>query len=46
MRSVFEGGEGVMSGGRAERSRDGGVWLPFDTEVDVKLAGETGEDFS
>lgn len=25
MRSVFEGGEGVIRGGRSERSRDSGV---------------------
>jgi hypothetical protein len=30
IRRVFEGGEGVMSGGRLERSRERGVWVPFD----------------
>ena len=37
MRSVFDGGEGVISGGRADRSRESGVWGPFDMEVDVGL---------
>ena len=43
MRSVFDGGEGVINGGRAERSRDRGVWVPFDIEVDI---GEAGGDLS
>lgn len=30
IRSVFEGGEGVISGGTEERSRERGVWVPFD----------------
>lgn len=47
MRSVFDGGEGVTNGGRAERSRESGVWVPFDMEVDVGLPdGEAGGDLS
>lgn len=47
MSSVFDGGEGVISGGRAERSRERGVWGPFDMEVDVGLSdGETGGERS
>lgn len=47
MRSVFDGGEGVTNGGRAERSRESGVWEPSDSEVDVGLAdGEAGGDLS
>lgn len=38
MRRVFDGGEGVIKGGRAERSSESGVWVPFD--VDVGLEGE------
>lgn len=37
MSSVFDGGEGVISGGSAERSRESGVWVPSDIEVDVGL---------
>ena len=37
MSSVFDGGEGVISGGSAERSRENGVWVPSDIEVDVGL---------
>lgn len=40
MRSVFDGGEGVIRGGRAERSRESGVWVPFDMDVDVGLEDE------
>lgn len=45
MRSVFDGGEGVINGGRAERSRESGVWVPLDIAVDVGLPdGEAGGD--
>lgn len=40
MRRVFEGGEGVINGGREERSSDSGVWVPFDMEADVGLEEE------
>lgn len=40
MSNVLEGGEGVTSGGRAERSRESGVWVPFDMEVDIGLPDE------
>lgn len=30
MSRVFEGGEGVMSGGMEERSSERGVWVPLD----------------
>lgn len=47
IRSVFDGGEGVINGGRAERSRESGVWVPFDMDVDVGLSdGEAGGDLS
>ena len=47
MRRVFDGGEGVISGGRADRSRESGVSEGFDMEVDVGLAdGEVGGDLS
>lgn len=32
MSRVFEGGEGVMSGGMEERSSERGVWKPLDME--------------
>ena len=45
IRRVFDGGEGVTSGGRADRSREIGVCVPFDIEVDVGLPEEeAGED--
>lgn len=45
MRSVFDGGEGVINGGRAERSRERGVWVPFDIDVGIGLPdGEAGGD--
>ena len=37
---VFEGGEGVIRGGREDRSRESGVWLPPDIEVDGEAGGE------
>ena len=40
IRRVFDGGEGVTSGGRADRSRERGVWVPFDMEVDIGLPEE------
>lgn len=47
MRSVFEGAEGVINGGRAERSRESGVWVPFDINVDVGLEdGEVGGELA
>ena len=47
MRRVFDGGEGVISGGRAERSRESDVSVGFDIEVDVGLSdGEVGGDLS
>ena len=47
MRSVFDGGEGVTNGGRAERSRESGVWVSSEGEVDVGLPeGEAGGDLS
>ena len=47
MRRVFDGGEGVISGGRAERSRESGVWVLSGIEVDVGLPdGEAGGDVS
>lgn len=47
MRSVFDGGEGVIKEGRAERSRESGVWVPIDIEVDVGLPdAEAGGDLS
>ena len=30
MRSVLDGGDGVIRGGREDRSREWGVWVPFD----------------
>lgn len=30
IRRVLEGGEGVMRGGTEERSRERGVWVPFE----------------
>jgi len=30
MRSVLDGGDGVIRGGREDRSRERGVWVPFD----------------
>lgn len=43
MRSVFDGGEGVINGGRADRSSESGVWVPFVTDVDIGLEdGEVG----
>lgn len=48
MRRVFDGGEGVIKGGREERSRERGVWVPFDMDVDGGLAddAEAGGDLS
>lgn len=47
MRSVLDGGEGAINEGRAERSRERGVWVPIDIEVDVGLSdGEAGGDLS
>ena len=47
MRRVFDGGEGVTKGGRAERSRESGVWVPLDMKVEVGLPdGETGGELS
>ena len=44
MRRVFDGGEGATKGGIDERSRESGVWLPFE---EAGLDGETGgESFS
>lgn len=42
IRSVLEGGDGVVRGGREERSRDSGVRVPFDSgeeEVDGEERG-------
>lgn len=39
MRSVFDGGEGWMRGGRSERSRVSGVLRPFDEELDDRDRG-------
>lgn len=36
MSSVLDGGEGMTSGGRAERSRESGVWVPFDMGEDME----------
>lgn len=47
MRRVFDGGEGVTMGGRAERSRESGVWVPLDIKVEIGLPdGETGGELS
>lgn len=47
MRSVFDGGEGVISGGRAERSRESGVWVASDIKVGLRLPdGEVGWNWS
>ena len=47
IRRVFDGGEGVTSGGRADRSRESGVWVSFDMEVDIGLPEEeVGGDLS
>ncbi len=47
MRRVFDGGEGVINGGRAERSRESGVWVPIDIDVEVGLSdGEADGDLS
>ena len=43
MSKVFDGGEGVISEGRAERSRESGVWVPFDMEVDIGLPEEEAD---
>ena len=40
---MFDGGEGVIKGGRAERSRESGVWVPFDMDVDVDVGLEGDE---
>ena len=43
MRSVFDGGEGVINGGRADKSSESSVWVPFVTEVAIGLEdGEVG----
>ena len=47
MRRVFDGGEGVTKGGRAEKSRESGVCVPLDMKVEVGLPdGETGGELS
>lgn len=43
MRRVFEGGEGLMRGGKEERSIERGVRLAFDFGLDDGEAG--GEAF-
>lgn len=37
MRSVFEGGEGVISGGRSDRSRESGVLGVDDLRLDNRV---------
>ncbi len=39
IRSVLEGGEGVIRGGIEERSRESGVWVPLDSGEE-ELEGE------
>lgn len=39
IRRVFEGGEGDMRGGTAERSRESGVRDPFDSGLDLGDVG-------
>ena len=39
MSSVFDGGDGSMSGGSEERSNDSGVLLRFDAGVDASEIG-------
>ena len=47
MSRVFDGGEGVISGGRAERSRESGGWVGLDMDVDAGLPEEeAGGDVS
>lgn len=45
MRSVFDGGEGVTSGGRSDRSSDSGVLRPFEDRLEERdSAGDDGSD--
>jgi len=44
IRRVLEGGEGVIRGGREERERERGVWVPFDGgEEEEEGEGKGGE---
>lgn len=44
IRSVLDGGEGVIRGGREERSRESGVRMPFDSgEEEVEDEERGGE---
>lgn len=43
IRRVLEGGEGVMRGGTEERSRERGVWVPFEACVDGEVGREERE---
>ena len=42
IRSVFEGGEGIIRGGTSERSRERGVRVPFDAGLE---SGDDGGDW-
>lgn len=45
IRRVFDGGEGVTSGGRSERSSDSGVLRPFDERLEERdRVGEDGSE--
>ena len=47
IKRVLDGGCGVISGGKAERSRDNGVRVPSDIKSDIgPEEGETGGDIS